>query len=372
MPIPVKELEGEAYEIGYRHGDVLGESIKNNIEFYLNLWHDFCGVTKEQVLKDVEPFLSPIENFDAEILREMEGIGKGAGVSLEEIAILNARWELNYAYMPKNIHHEPGGCTSFALLPPLTEHGTTFLGQNWDYKPSQEPQLVILKIKQDGKPAIIISTEAGIVGHKGFNSEGIGIAVNYIRSHKDTFRHGVPYLVKARGALKCDRFSDCLKLHLDNPGPNSGNMMIAHKDGEALDAECHTDGVNFLYPEGGVLTHANHFESERFADFDEGRTVLVDTLYRSPRLRRLLLEQPKPITSETIKKCLKDHFGYPNALCRHRDSRLKASDQWETLTSIIMDLRKATMMFASGPPCKNEYQTLTLEAAMPALNKVHP
>jgi isopenicillin-N N-acyltransferase-like protein len=262
--------------------------------------------------------------------------------------------------MPKTVEGA-AGCTSFALMPAVTEHGTTYVGQNWDYKPPQEPQLVILKIEQENKPAIVINTEAGIVGHKGFNSAGIGLALNYIRCDKDTFTPGVPYLIKARGVLNCDRFSDCLKIHVDNPGPNSGNMMMAHKDGEALDAECHPEGVNFLYPDCGVLTHANHFESIRFHDVDEGRAVLVDTLYRSQRLHRLLLQQPPPLTTEKIRKCLKDHFGYPNALCRHRDPRLRESDQWETLTSMIIDLKKLSMWYSGGPPCKNEYQLLSLQ-----------
>jgi isopenicillin-N N-acyltransferase-like protein len=361
MPIPVKELQGRSQEIGYQHGNLLGEEIRNNLSFYLGLWKDFCGVTPDQVLKDVEPFLFPIENFDKELIEEMEGIGKGAGLKLEEIAVLNARWELNYAYMPKTVQGASGGCTSFSLLPSVAEGNTTYIGQNWDYKPPQEPQLVILKIERENKPTIVINTEAGIIGHKGFNSAGIGIALNYIRSHKDAFAPGVPYLLKARGVLNCEQFSDCLKIHVDNPGPNSGNMMLAHKDGETIDAECHPEGVNFLYPEGGVLTHANHFESMRFHDVDEGRTVLVDTLYRSPRLRRLLLQQPGPLTVEKIQKCLKDHFGYPNALCRHRDPRQKNSDQWETLTSMIIDLRKSTMWYTSGPPCKHEYEMLSLK-----------
>ena len=79
------------------------------------------------------------------------------------------------------------------------------------------------------------------------------------------------------------------------------------------------------------------------------------------RARRLLAANKTDPPLEAIKAVLTDHFGYPDdAICRHRDPAQEPHTQWETLTSLIMDLSSGQMHYTSGPPCTRSYSQITL------------
>lgn len=362
MEIPVISISGSSYDLGFQHGRQAKKAIQGNVRFYMKFWEYFGGVKQGQILKDAQKFIPYIEKLAPELLEELKGVAEGSGLQFEEIVALNARWELNYAYMlPTPTWSVHGECTAYALTPEVTKNQHTFIGQNWDYKPGVENSCLILRINQKGKPDIIMHTEAGIIGQKGFNSAGIGICLNYIRCENDSFRPGLPVWAKVRGVLDSESLPDCIRMLMTFEGPNSVNMVIAHRDGEAIDVECTPDDVFFLYPEHGVLVHTNHFKSPNLRVKDTGKGTLADTVIRSHRAFRLLQERRGDLEQDTIKDVLKDHFGYPNSICRHRDEDLHPNEQWETLTSMIIDLTEGKMLYTSGPPCSHSYETIVME-----------
>lgn len=362
MKIPVICISGSSYELGCEHGSQAKAAVQENVHFYLDLWKYFSGAERDQVLKDTQKFIPYIEKLDPELLEELKGVAEGSEMRFEEIVALNCRWELNYAYMPSTSRWTaPGGCTSYSITPEATKDGKTFVGQNWDYKPGAKNSRTILHIKQDKKPDIIMNTEAGIIGHKGFNSAGIGVCLNFIRSEKDAFQPGLPVWIKVRSILNSESLPDCMKILMTFEGPNSVNMVIAHRDGEAIDIECTPNDTFFLYPEQGILTHANHFQSLSFREKDTGKGLLPDTVIRSHRASRLLRDRRGDLQFDTIKDILKDHFGYPDSICRHRDEFLQSNEQWETLTSMIIDLTEGKMIYTAGPPCSYPYETIAID-----------
>lgn len=363
MKIPVITVSGTPYELGYQHGRQTKEMIRKNFYFYLDLWKYFAKVERNQVLADVSKFFPYIQSMDSELIEELNGLAEASEMRFEEILALNCRFELSFAYMsPAQSKTALGGCTAFALTPEATQNRHTFIGQNWDFKPGLENSCIILRIKQEKKPDIMMHTEAGIIGHKGgVNSAGIGICGNFIRSEKDTFQLGLPLWIKIRGLLNCESLMDCMKILMNFEGPNSVNMVIAHRDGEAINVECMPDDSLFLYPEQGILVHANHFLSPSLRLKDIGKALLPDTVIRSHRAFQLFRNIRKDLNSDSIKNVMKDHFGYPNSICRHRDERLHPREQWETLTSIIVDLTEGKMLYTNGPPCFNTYESIAIE-----------
>jgi len=359
MEMPVISLSGQAYDLGYQHGREAKEAIEGNFHLYLDVWSGFSGVGREQILKDAQKFIPSIGKLDPELHEELRGVAEGSGMQFEEIVALNSRWELNYAYISKTLGGSAAeGCTSFALTPEATKDNHTYFGQNWDNKPGLA--CIILRINQENKPNIIMNTEAGVIGQKGFNSEGIGVCLNYIRCETDAFKPGVPFLIRVRGLLNSESFPDCLKILMDLEGTNSANLVVAHQEGEAIDVECTPDDEFFLHPKSGILTHSNHFLSPNLRVKDTGKGLLSDTVIRNDRAFRLLQSKRGDLQFDTMKEVLKDHFGRPDSICRHRDKRLKPSEQWETLTSIIIDLTEGKMFYTVGPPCSNRYESITM------------
>jgi isopenicillin-N N-acyltransferase-like protein len=363
--IPCITVSGSPLDLGHEHGKRAKEAINRNFQFYLNLWNYFSGVERDQVLNDAKEFIPYIEKLDPELIEELRGVAAGSGMQFEEIVTLNARWELNYAYMPT-----PGtpiaseGCTAYALTPDATKNQHTLVGQNWDYKPGLKDSCIVLRIKREKKPNIIIHTEAGIIGHKGLNSAGIGVCLNFIRSANDAFQPGVPVWIKVRSILNSENLGDCVKMLMTFKGPNSANMIIAHRDGEAIDVECTPHDTLLLYPKEGILTHTNHFLSPELHVKDTGKSLLSDTLVRNQRAFQLLQNRKGEVQLETIKEVLTDHLGHPNSICRHRDQRMNPNEQWETLTSMMVDLTDGIMSYTAGPPCTNTYEHISMDKNM--------
>ena len=361
MKIPVITASGSPYDIGYQHGKQAKQAIQENFQFYLNLWKYFSGVKREQILREAPKFVPYIEKSDPELMEELKGISEGSDMQMEEIIALNSRYEMNFAFMASVSNHTPEGCTAFALTSEATKNQHLLVGQNWDYKPGVKNSSIILRIKQVNKPNIIIHTEAGIIGQKGFNSEGIGICINFLVCDRDAFRPGLPTFIKVRSILNSKTLPDCLKVLMNFEGPNSVNMIIAHREGEVIDVECMPDDTSFLHPEQGILTHTNHFLSLAFRGRDLGKRLVPDTEIRNYRAFKFFQSKRGGLEYNTIMDVLKDHFGYPNSICRHRDERLHPNEHWETLTSMIINLTERKMFYTNGTPCSNEYETIVMD-----------
>jgi len=323
VKLPVISIRGGPYELGFQHGSQSRAAVRANIDFYLNMWKYFGEAGRDQVLDEARKFIPYIEKLNPELLEELKGVAAGSETLFEEIVALNCRWELNYAYMPSIVRSSLEGCTAFALTPEATKNHHTFVGQHWDYKPHLGNSCIILRINREEKPNVIMHTEAGIIGHKGFNSAGIGVCLNFIRCEEDVFRPGFPVWLKIRRILDKDVF--------------------------------------FIHPEHGILTHTNHFQSLGFRSKDTGKGLLPDTVIRGHRAARLFQERRGDLEFDTIKDILTDHFGHPGSICRHRDERLHPYEQWETLTSMIIDLTEARMLYTAGPPCSYPYDTINME-----------
>ncbi len=361
MKIPVIEVKGNPRELGYQYGKQAQDAVRRNFQFYLDLWKHFGGVGRDQTLKDVQRFLPFIEKLDPDLVEEMRGLAEGAGMRFEEILALNCRYELSFNLMSANAKASLEGCTSYALTPEAMQNKATFIGQNWDNKPGLYGSCIVLKILQEKKPNIALFGEAGIIGNKGFNSAGIGVCLNYMRCEKDTYQPGLPLWVKVRGLLNCASLVECVKILVNFEGPNSINIIMAHRDGEAIDVECTPDDNLFLYPERGILAHSNHFLSPHFRVKDTGKNFIPDTVVRSHRVQRLFAERAGRLTVEAIQGVLKDHFGHPHSICRHADESLPSYERWESLTSMVMNLTRGEMYYTAGPPCSNPYEAVRLE-----------
>ena len=363
MPLaksPVISVKGKPFDCGRQYGSQAREQIRRNVDLYFDLWSNLWGAKRPEVLKQCQGLVPVIGEYDAEILEELEGVAKGADLSLEEIVTLNARYELVFA---QSVLQTPvrGGCTSAAALPQVTQNGHTLLGQNWDYKTRFQGLSVVLEVEQETKPNIVCHTEAGVIAHKGMNSAGVGVCLNALVSNRDTLEPTTPFLIVARGVLNADSFSQALKAVLNARVAVSFNLLIAQRDGEAIDFEVSPVDVGFLHPEEGILTHSNHFIAltNRADLVDAFKPVAPDTLFRAHRARQLLEPDKGHIDVGSFQRVFKDHFSYPNSICRHADTRDEEPRQLATLSSAIMDLTARTFYVTEGTPCQNEYYKLT-------------
>jgi len=359
---PLVSVRGTPSECGLQYGSITRGLLCKQIEFYFDLWKRLWGAQRTNVLEQCHKLIPIIGEYDADILEELEGIAKGAEVSLEEVVALNARYELNWACsLVPTAESQP--CTILAALPEVTKSGHTLMGENWDFRPRVHDCLIVLEIRQRGKPSIMTITEAGQIGVMGMNSAGLGLCGNGLVSSLDSFNESrLPIWLLKRSVLNAGSFSDAIKAVMNTKVGVSLNFLIGHQAGEVIDLEVTPKDVGFLHAEDGILAHSNNFLAlaNRPDILDVMKTTLPDTLFRFERARHLLAKDHGHIDIGSFQRVFRDHFSYPNSICRHSDPRQDETRQLATIQSLIMDLENRTLFVAEGPPCENEYIKLHL------------
>lgn len=359
MKLPIARLEGTPRERGTTHGELFADEIRNNIEFYLDHFAE-NGVDNQTAREHARKFIDFLGEGHEEYVSEMRGVAEGSGVSLEDITLINVRHTILYSAYPDKRQteavEEPSvdGCTSFGLRPEVTANGHTYVGQNWDWESPIES--FVMDVHQQDRPDFLAVTEAGMVGGKfGLNEHGFGLVVNGLSTPsdgKDPYRK--PAHVRDREILNADRFDRALEPIIGEERPTSRNYVVAHEIGEMVDVETTPDSFNYLYPDDGILTHANHFE-DRSNVQSKLETQIPHTVARGMRIDRLLKQIETDIDEEDMKNVLRDHFGKPASICRHTQPDADENALSHTNVSVIMDLNERRMLVTNGPPCENEY-----------------
>jgi isopenicillin-N N-acyltransferase-like protein len=358
--LPTIELSGTHRELGRQHGEAARAQIQDSIAYYRESFKKITGLEWSEIKRNAPRWVAPIESYFPGITDEIRGIGEGAGVAFEEVLALNARGELS-THNPF-VDEAEEGCSSYALIPPASGDGHVYCGQNWDWRCETAGTVILLRIAQPDRPTIIMQTEAGQVGRHGANSAGIALNANGLGTRWGK-GIGVPQPVIRRKILESADMQTALRAVFDSRQSLCTNLLITHRDGFAIDLETTPDRHGWMYPTDGLLVHTNHFIAfvpEQVAT--SYRPFSVNSLWRLPRLTAGLRAAREASDSQGVRDAiataLRDHFGYPNAVCKHGDENTQGTDINQTIASSIVDLTTGEYWLAAGNPCEGEYVRL--------------
>lgn len=354
--IPLISVAGSYGQMGVEYGRQAAELIDRNVRDYQQRFREAAGLTDAEVRRWGSRYRAAARSYDAAIEEMLSGVAEGSGQAAEYIFALNARTEILYGHTTRD-----DACTSIAVLPSHTARRHAMLGQNWDWHPEQKDLTFLLATCDEDGFTVLTLAEAGMVAKTGLNSAGIGVCANLLVSDRDRGGDGVPYHLLLRGVLQSRTMADAHKAALGHSRISSGNLLIADDWGEAIDLEVAPGDFGYLLPADGLITHSNHFLSGvPVGDLRKGLSAL--TLLRPQRARHLL--EPKladrVVTAEDIRTVFRDHYSFPNGICRHLDERDPVLDRVCSVYSIVMDVTERRFSIAQYPPCENEYESLTL------------
>jgi len=358
---PLIQVSGTPYEIGFQHGKLAQPQVRASIENYQRMFLDYSGISWEKAKKYALTFIPAIEAYDPDLMEELRGLAEGSGYELADILCLNVRSEI--VLQGANIVGDlDGGCTSCAFTTRLTTTQETLLAQNWDWKLAEKAGCIILNIRQQNKPDILMVTEAGIIGKIGFNSAGVGVGLNALASDKRIDGPTVPLHIALRGVLNSYTLSDAIREAGKTPLACCANFIMACSSGQAISVEIGPGDIDVIYAESGWVAHTNHFYGPRMVVLrDTGRITTPDTYLRLGRIQELIRQRPnEKVSVKDIQGFLSDHVGYPDSICRHDDVREPEGKRMATVFSIIMNLDRGEMHFAPGNPCSYPYQVYRL------------
>lgn len=359
-PFPVHSIEGDARECGMQHGELAADRVAKTTGFYLGVFGRHSKLSLDQVRERARAFAAQIEAIDASVMAEIRGIAEGSRQQLEDIVAVNCRTELMYGASGGS--RAATECTTIIALPEATQHRGVIVGKNWDWRSPALDSVVLLRIRQKDKPALSLIVEAGMVGRDGFNEHGIVVCGNMLTSSEDKGKVGVPIPILRRRILNSRHFYEAIDILTRSPRGASGNYVLAHRDGVAIDFETTPDNVYPVYPERGLLTHANHFQSLAAQTQGVAKSYNGDSLYRDFRARQLLEPKIGAITVEDVKAVLRDEFGAPRAICR-APHEYAGQGSSMTIASTVFDLANMVMHVAAGQPNRSEYHPVYLPGA---------
>src|SRR5438105_14636735 len=113
MPLPVLHVDGTAYDQGLQHGRALREQIAHNLAVYYETFWLEGQLTPDDIRGRAAQYRNVVEGHA--YWQGMRGVADGSGHSLEDILVLNMRYELLYFEYGQTAMID--GCTSFAILP---------------------------------------------------------------------------------------------------------------------------------------------------------------------------------------------------------------------------------------------------------------
>ncbi len=368
--LPLVRLAGGPREIGEAHGEAAAELIAHNLEVYFRRFAEEARLDRDEVLRRAEHYWPALRAQSPEFAAMVEGIAAGARRPLPEIAVLNLRYELLYTEFSRIGQADLGGvpapageCTAFAVLPAASADGHLRIGQNWDWIPDVAGLMAHIT-RPDGL-RVLCFTEAGIAGGKiGLNSAGVGLAVNGLLSNEDDWsRLGRPFHLRTWEVLCSTTRAGAVDAVTRGIRSCSANFLVGKAgppgEGSAVDLEAAPRGICAHEPVAGTLAHANHFrDPDRLGIWQPIVEDKRSTYHRCERMERRLADEAArgPITHEALQEILRDHHDHPDSICRHPNPALPASERYETVTSVVMDLHVGRIHAAAGPPCVNAYQ----------------
>lgn len=363
-PFPHVRVEGGPRERGRAYGAQAADRIDRSVRAYREVFREYAGWDWSKVRAEAARYEPPIAGMWPAYLEEMRGIAEGAGLDFEDVLSINVRTEVMFAAKARKAEEAgraPGECSAFAVLPEASAEGHTLIGQNWDWLLHCFETVVVLEAVQEDGPDFVTVVEAGLLAKTGMNSSGIGVVTNALVTDADVGEPGLPYHVLLRAILDAETISDAYTALQAGRRSSSGNYLVAHVDGMAVNVEAAPGDFSRLYlgfPEDGVLLHTNHFLAAQLPLKDVSLWVMPDSPFRLERLRTAVAGARDTLSLHLFRAVLADHANFPSGVCCHPDTRLPTLDQGATVASVLMDLDERKMWVADGHPCSTPYREL--------------
>ena len=339
-----------SYGRGVQHGEAARDLIVKGVEHYRNRFEKEQNVSWKLVQEKAMRYVDFLTKDYEDLLDEIRGIGKGAGVDFEDMMVLNTRYEL--------LKFPIQECTTFALMPETTANHHTYLGMNWDNVSWMQGSSVLLQVDEQNGMKYLCMTEAGQLIRHGMNNYGIGLGTNNLLSTGDKDELGVPTNFMRRRVLTSKSLEEAVESVNRAPRSISCNLLGGSR-GDASDLEVNPIRQIELKPVDGILTHANHFRAYR----QICRTHSGN--FRDVRLYSLLERKKGTIDVAYMQECLKDHFKADptthEAICKHAPlpNESVGADPGSisvTIASQIYDLDSGEAYICCGAPCCGNYK----------------
>ncbi|MDB5995331.1 MAG: peptidase [Pseudomonas sp.] len=333
-----------------QRGRQIGERWAPQIQQTCALYLDFFSqvdIDPQRVRAIGEASLESLHTWSPLLAQELVATAEGAGLSLWQLAALNARTEI-LATMPADAE---GECSTAVFAPAGAEVPRTI--QTWDWHDSLVPNGLLMQLQGSTGLQIKLFTEFGMLGKIGVNSAGLGLHFNILHHASDNGSAGVPVHAIARRVLEEARSVDEAIFLARSARVSASTVLTVFSRQDwaprAASIELSPHATALVLPTAdGWLTHTNHFLAPELVPGE--RTADVGTTYQ--RLAHVDAQRndmdDRNITIRARAMC--GEAGDQAPICFHPDLSLAPKERWETLLTIGIDTAGGNLLYSTGNP----------------------
>ncbi len=229
---PLIRVKGSHREMGQQIGEACRSQIRHSIE-NARILIDQAYSTLELKWSGAQIQASKYLPFAQErypkYVNEMIGLAEGAGVSLEDVAVVNAM----EGVMMDALHLTK--CTSIAVNQECTADGSVLIAHNEDWLPDDEPDVYLVHATPRDEPPFLAMTYGALLPNIGFNAAGIAQCCDTV--YPNDTRIGTPRVVVSRAVLGARSLLDAVRLMVVPQRAAGYNHLLAHESGEIMSVE---------------------------------------------------------------------------------------------------------------------------------------
>ncbi|MBE0696075.1 MAG: hypothetical protein IH586_04045 [Anaerolineaceae bacterium] len=353
--LPLIHIYGSHYQMGCQIGEACREQVKHSIANADSLIADayeHLQLTWEGAQMQARKYIPFAEERYPQYVEELKGIAKGADVSFDDVAVVNAM----EAVTMDALHLTK--CTSMAVTPERSANGRALVAHNEDWLPEDESDVFLIHAKPDDEPPFLAMTYGALLPNIGLNADGIVQCCDSV--YPGDSRIGIPRVAVSRAVLAARTPGEAIRHTLVRHRAAGYNHLIVHESGEMYNVEVSSRRFALLNAEDGIILHTNHYLDPQMQTIETDPDELVATRVRYFRALRLL-KQTSLHTVMSLQSIQKDHINKPDSICNHANLAENPLDREKTVTALILDPTNRQIHASWGNPCENTYFTYQLD-----------
>ncbi len=278
---------------------------------------------------------------------EIAGIAAGAGLTVEQVASVNARTEILVAANPTGQTE----CSTVIVQPPGRPPVAV---QTWDWYDAMADGWFTWTIPHPDGRVVQTVTEFGMLAKIGVNDRGVGVMLNMLHHRHDagavaTGEIGHPVHLLSRAILDDARSVDDAVAIASAPTSASTSLTVVDDRDGAVSIELFPGGPGLLAPTDGVLVRTNHFVSDGGRDGCLASTISASTEVRRAHLVERFADR-MPLTPTDVVAAM-THHDDEGGVCRHPDTGTDPVLWHRTLATVAIDAAARTLDVRPDGPC---------------------
>ena len=344
FPIPLYRVSGGTYgEIGYAIGRAARERIRAAFAARREWVQKLVEFGEADSKVRLQPFLNALRDVMPHLEEELQGIGEGAEVPINQVLAAFLNPELSALMKQKPAPSD--GCTTIGLNVP----GKLWVGHNEDGSSAYRDYMYLLEIEwPSGVRSWCFSYPGYLAGNgPSVNSAGVVQTVNFIGGVE--VRPGLPRYAIDRAIMEAKSLDEAAALATHPQRAYSQHHLIvsaAEKKMVSLEVSAEKHSIQEV---SGIFTHANHFMHPEMEAVPQLKPYKGTSLPRQMAADKWKagVADPAALAPEDIMAVLVSHEGAPLSICRHPAAGLTGC----TLGAAMIRAESEEILFYAHEPC---------------------